>query len=148
MKNDLDGLGDLEIVYLAIGEICCIRPEVSPERALELTRSKVIRHAAKEIVLESLCAIANEQDKDMDFHLRKAVCAYAYFQINGRKRGRPDDWSQRAAIMDAYNLLTLYSGKREWKHDAVIAELCARFKLSRAQVEKVLQRIRSDAEKL
>jgi hypothetical protein len=77
MKNDLDGLGDLEIVYLAIGEICCIRPEVSPERALELTRSKVIRHAAKEIVLESLCAIANEQDKDMDFHLRKAVCAYA-----------------------------------------------------------------------
>jgi hypothetical protein len=50
--------------------------------------------------------------------------------------------------MDAYSLLTLHSGKREWKHDAVIAELCARFKLSRAQVEKVLQRIRSDAEKL
>ncbi len=45
-------------------------------------------------------------------------------------------------------MLTLYSGKRDWKHESVIAELCARFKLSRAQVEKVLQRIRYEAEQL
>jgi hypothetical protein len=126
-------------------------PRLSAERLLKLSRTKAIHDAAKEIVLRELRKIANRQigeNKDADPFLQEACCAYAYRKLIGREKGRPDDYAQREAIGHAYTLLTLYSGKRDWKHESVIAELCARFKLSRPQVEKVLQRIRYEAEKL
>ena len=152
MKSDLDDLDELSIVYLAMGLIQCrAMPRLSEERLLKLSRTKAIHDAAKEIVLRELLKIANRQigqNKDADPFLQEACCAYAYGKLIGRKKGRPADYAQREAIGNAYRMLTSYSGKRDWKHESVIAELCARFKLSRAQVEKVLQRIRSDAEKL
>jgi len=151
MKSDLDDLDELSIVYLAMGLIeCPAMPRLSEERLLKLGRTKAIHDAAKEIVLRELLKIANRQigqNKDADPRLQEACCAYAYGKLIGRQKGRPDDYAQRQAIGSAYQMLTLFSGKRDWKHASVIAELCARFKLSRAQVEKVLQRIASDAEK-
>jgi hypothetical protein len=156
MKNDLDGLDELSIVYLAMGLIeCPAMPRLSEERLLKLSRTQAIHDAAKEIVLRELHKIANRQigaDKDADPFLQEASCAYAYRKLNGRGKGRPDDYAQRDAIRNAYQMLTLYNGKprldgkRNWKHESVIKELCARFKLSRSQIEKVLQRTMKEAE--
>jgi hypothetical protein len=146
MKSDLGDLDERSIVYLAMGLIVCpAMPRLSAERLLKLSRTKAIHDAAKEIVLRELRKIANRQigeNKDADPRLQEACCAYAYRKLNGREKGRPDDYAQREAIGHAYTMLTLCSGKRNWKHESVITELCARFKLSRPQVEKVLQRIR------
>ena len=158
MKSDLDDLDELSIVYLAMGLIeCPAMPRLSEERLLKLGRTKAIHDAAKEIVLRELLKIANRQigqNKDADPFLQEACCAYAYRKLNDREEGRPADYAQRDAIRSAYMMLTLYNGKpkldgkRNWKHESVITELCARFKLSRSQIQKVLQRAMKEAEEL
>jgi hypothetical protein len=132
-----EDLSDLDVLKFATADIfigSLWLKRMGYKRVARLSKNKAIQRAAKRIALREFMKLAD--GVEIDSELRKLAMMWARQQLRAGRRGRPGKHPQMVAVQDAYSdLRARYPGR---KRLSLVADLCARFKLSRSQIEKII----------